>query len=462
MNNNIFRIHEIISLSSLKFKKLQEDTASLLEDKANTFKATCCHKTLGFYLLLSSFIFFHLLLSSCSDTNELITPESSPIEIKSFQTGILSASISRATTTSNNLGTAIGRGTYNDATNTINFDNDNDKIIITTFQRTNNPVERYSYHNLILNYQGNGSWERPTEDDNPIDGNEKTLFWTDATSANQVIAYSLPVNKDFDWYSKEIKIDEQSSINYYYGSLGDISKDTIDFSSPEEGIKLMNNEDLLLVKNDTLTPSDNGAKAILHFRHALSCIRVNVNLKDYLAQGGDKETSITSLRILNQPLFYRWDQGDAGVRALTTDADNEFIKEKYEGKDMTLRKPVKLYNYNTPSADADKEKTFSFYGLLVPQDQQYYNTKSAEPFNIEFMANYADANTGEKVSKLYSATFNTVLLKPGFITILNIDLNHKGEVINYDIQYVDWSPSNTTTQMELEKRTDTFDMSEFN
>ena len=63
-------------------------------------------------------------LCSCNDTNELITPESNPIEIKSFQAGILSAPASRATITSDNLGTAIGRGTYNSATNTINFDND--------------------------------------------------------------------------------------------------------------------------------------------------------------------------------------------------------------------------------------------------------------------------------------------------------------------------------------------------
>ena len=400
-------------------------------------------------------------LCSCIDTNELITPESNPIEIKSFQAGILSAPVSRATITSDNLGTAIGRGTYNSATNTINFDNDKDKIVITTFQRANNPVKRYSYHNLILNYQGNGSWERPMEGETPTDGNEKTLFWTDATSANQLIAYSIPVSNTFDWDSMEVKIDDKSSIKYYYGSLGDITKDTIDFSDNEEGINLMNAEDLLLVKNDTLTPSDNGAKAILHFRHALSCVRVNVNLKDYLANGGDKNTTISNLRVLNQPVFYRWDQGDAGVRALTTDADNKFIKEKYKGKDMTLRKPVKFYNNNTASADTDKEKTFSFYGLLVPQDQQYYKAAEKEPLNIEFMAHYADAETGEPVSKLYRSTFNNVLLKPGFITILNIDLNHKGEVISYDVQYVDWSSSNVTKQMELEKRDDTFDMSEW-
>ena len=359
------------------------------------------------------------------------------------------------------MGVVIGRGTYNSATNTINFDNDKDQIVITTFQRTNNPVKRYSYHNLILNYQGNGSWERPMEGETPTDGNEKTLFWTDATSANQLIAYSIPVSNTFDWDSMEVKIDDKSSINYYYGSLGDITKDAIDFSDNEKGVQLMNNEDLLLVKNDTLTPSDNGAKAILHFRHALTCVRVNVNLKDYLANGGDKNTTISNLRVLNQPVFYRWDQGDAGVRALTTDDDNKFIKEKYNGMEMTLRKPVKFYNYNTVSANTDKEKTFSFYGLLVPQDQQYYDAAKKEPLNIEFMAHYADAETGEPVSKLYRSTFNNVLLKPGFITILNIDLNHKGEVISYDVQYVDWSSSHVTKQMELEKRDDTFDMSEW-
>ena len=428
----------------------------------NKHLANKSHKANGFYLHLSSFIFLYLLTcTSCTDTIDTTT-ESNPQEIKAFEAGIVSATTSRATTTSTNMGVVIGRGTYNSATNTINFDNDKDQIVITTFQRTNNPVKRYSYHNLILNYQGNGSWERPMKGETPTDGNEKTLFWTDATSTNQLIAYSIPVSNTFDWYIKKVKIDDESSINYYYGSLGDITKDTIDFSDNEKGVQLMNNEDLLLVKNDTLTPSDNGAKAILHFRHALSCVRVNVNLKDYLAKGGDKNTTISNLRVLNQPVFYRWDQGDAGVRALTTDADNEFIKEKYNGIEMTLRKPVKFYNYNTASADTDKEKTFSFYGLLVPQDQQYYNaTSTTEPFNIEFLAHYTDADSGKPVSKLYRSTFNTVLLKPGFITILNIDLNHKGEIINYDVQYVDWSPSNTTTQMELEKRDDTFDMSEW-
>lgn len=427
----------------------------------NKHLANKSHKANGFYLHLSSFIFLYLLTcTSCTDTIDTTT-ESNPQEIKAFEAGIVSAPASRATTTSTNMGVVIGRGTYNSATNTINFDNDKDQIVITTFQRTNNPVKRYSYHNLILNYQGNGSWERPMEGETPTDGNEKTLFWTDATSANQLIAYSIPVSNTFDWDSMEVKIDDKSSIKYYYGSLGDITKDAIDFSDNEKGVQLMNNEDLLLVKNDTLTPSDNGAKAILHFRHALSCVRVNVNLKDYLANGGDKNTTISNLRVLNQPVFYRWDQGDAGVRALTTDADNEFIKKKYNGMEMTLRKPVKFYNYNTVSADTDKEKTFSFYGLLVPQDQQYYKAAEKEPLNIEFMAHYADAETGEPVSKLYHSTFNNVLLKPGFITILNIDLNHKGEVISYDVQYVDWSPSHTTKQMELEKGTETFDMSEW-
>ena len=427
----------------------------------NKHLANKSHKANGFYLHLSSFIFLYLLTcTSCTDTIDTTT-ESNPQEIKAFEAGIVSATISRATTTSTNMGVVIGRGTYNSATNTINFDNDKDQIVITTFQRTNNPVKRYSYHNLILNYQGNGSWERPMEGETPTDGNEKTLFWTDATSANQLIAYSIPVSNTFDWDSMEVKIDDESSIKYYYGSLGDITKDAIDFSDNEKGVQLMNNEDLLLVKNDTLTPSDNGAKAILHFRHALSCVRVNVNLKDYLANGGDKNTTISNLRVLNQPVFYRWDQGDAGVRALTTNADNEFIKEKYEGKDMTLRKPVKFYNYNTASADTDKEKTFSFYGLLVPQDQQYYNAAEKEPLNIEFMAHYADAETGEPVSKLYRSTFNNVLLKPGFITILNIDLNHQGEIISYSVDYVDWSPSHVTKQMELEKGTETFDMSEW-
>ena len=427
----------------------------------NKHLANKSHKANGFYLHLSSFIFLYLLTcTSCTDTIDTTT-ESNPQEIKAFEAGIVSATTSRATTTSTNMGVVIGRGTYNSATNTINFDNDKDQIVITTFQRTNNPVKRYSYHNLILNYQGNGSWERPMEGETPTDGNEKTLFWTDATSANQLIAYSIPVSNTFDWDSMEVKIDDESSIKYYYGSLGDITKDAIDFSDNEKGVQLMNNEDLLLVKNDTLTPSDNGAKAILHFRHALSCVRVNVNLKDYLANGGDKNATISNLRVLNQPVFYRWDQGDAGVRALTTDADNKFIKKKYNGMEMTLRKPVKFYNYNTASADTDKEKTFSFYGLLVPQDQQYYKAAEKEPLNIEFMAHYTDADSGKPVSKLYRSTFNNVLLKPGFITILNIDLNHKGEVISYDVQYVDWSPSHVTKQMELEKRDDTFDMSEF-
>ena len=427
----------------------------------NKHLANKSHKANGFYLHLSSFIFLYLLTcTSCTDTIDTTT-ESNPQEIKAFEAGIVSATTSRATTTSTNMGVVIGRGTYNSATNTINFDNDKDKIVITTFQRANNPVKRYSYHNLILNYQGNGSWERPMEGETPTDGNEKTLFWTDATSTNQLIAYSIPVSDTFDWDSMEVKIDDKSSIKYYYGSLGDITKDAIDFSDNEKGVQLMNNEDLLLVKNDTLTPSDNGAKAILHFRHALSCVRVNVNLKDYLANGGDKNTTISNLRVLNQPVFYRWDQGDAGVRALTTDADNKFIKKKYNGMEMTLRKPVKFYNNNTASADTDKEKTFSFYGLLVPQDQQYYDAAEKEPLNIEFMAHYADAETGEPVSKLYHSTFNNVLLKPGFITILNIDLNHKGEVISYDVQYVDWSSSHVTKQMELEKGTETFDMSEW-
>ena len=48
------------------------------------------------------------------------------------------------------------------------------------------------------------------------------------------------------------------------------------------------------------------------------------------------------------------------------------------------------------------------------------------------------------------------------ICIKIIHQHHKGEVVSYDVQYVDWSSSNVTKQMELEKGTETFDMSEFN
>ena len=71
-----------------------------------------------------------------------------------------------------------------------------------------------------------------------------------------------------------------------------------------------------------------------------------------------------------------------------------------------------------------------------------------------------DASGREAVEQACRELGINVLLKPGFITILNIDLNHKGEVISYDVQYVDWSPSHATKQMELEKGTETFDMSD--
>jgi hypothetical protein len=54
---------QVNQLRLFRIQEDKEDTASLLEDKAKTLKAAYYHKTYGFYLLLSSFIF--LASKSC-------------------------------------------------------------------------------------------------------------------------------------------------------------------------------------------------------------------------------------------------------------------------------------------------------------------------------------------------------------------------------------------------------------
>lgn len=413
-----------------------------------------------YYLLLP------LLLLSCKDDLETINVPEGELELTQVNAIIATAGNDTQTRADGDvvyLEDHISRFRFVDA----------DRMTFTTFKRTTSPIGRFNYSDIEFLNNASGAWDRDKttgSDQEPSNAgtHPARIYWSDATSEHTFIGFSLPNVKallnddsaDFDWvktggvYEGSIgKPGETTMINYNPSSPEtDEIKVMVDGAEQPKDIpasSLMRAEDLLLAYDTEVVAEASVAK--VKFYHGLSSIKVKVMLSDFYGSELDGYTLVDSVIVKNQPTLYKWTQTSykAEARSITHAENNP--------RDMFL------WDYVPGGVGENAGKTFTFYGITVPQEGRYefqnlqlsFRVRYPDPLKTDLAALKAEGKQPEHwLSKVYSATIpnsNPVKFHPNQCTIINIKLNHRDETMTIGAQYTDWEFVPTPDEGSLKK-----------
>ena len=363
------------------------------------------------------------LFSACSSEDDFLVPDSA-LQIKGICASVSDElPMTRAIA---KLSDAVGRNAFV-AT---------DRIVFTNIQRAENPLKAFTYSNIIYDYDGN-SWER-------AEGNiPEKIYWTDGASYHTFIGYSLP-SSTYHWET----IDNSTGSSTFAGELG-YGLTELDYTSGNEALMA---EDLLVNYSDTTKAESDGLSTKIKFTHALSNVRVVVNIKDFAASSSavDAQVGISNMVLRSQPCLFTW---GANSKDLTV---KDFSEQGTEHI-----KDLKLWCPKPAGEGTAQSKTFTFYGLTTPQDATFHaingNDKKLE---FSFTVTYPNAmNPNETLTKTYSGTFSGIVnFYSGQCTTLNISLNHKNEQMYMDVEYNDWNYVSTPDLGELRKKSTFLDI----
>ncbi len=364
----------------------------------------------------------------------------------------------------------------------------NDTIVFTKIKRTEGALDHFTYPSDTSSYDGidyvagsAGGWSRYT-----ADGGPERIYWTDALNDHTFIGYSKPLNyigdKKYEWKVYNY-VNGGTKINYYIGSLGDptITTDTIDYtlttaeqttytqhvnnktvySNPK-----VDNEDLLIAYDEHMQSEPGGSVALVRFYHALSSIRVVVNISEFsTSTSADTATVVSNMRLLHQPTMYIWMQADSCAQPLRASGHIEGVTDQTvvnsawggSGPSYDQRKPMKLWIPQPKGKGSKQSKTFTFYGITTPQPENYISTLDADDVNrkVELVFDVTYPNPmkpSQTQTKTYTATLSdTVYFKAGYNTTINISLNHKNEKMTVGAQYQNWQFVATPDAGKLKK-----------
>lgn len=413
------------------------------------------------FLLIISALFV-----GCADELESFDPEAEgAIELTGIRATIVgSTSSTRAENDPVYLSDHISR---------FRFENE-DKMTFTTIKRSDNPIARFNYVDIAFTSNENGAWSRDKGSGHLVNGlsedHPQRVYWSDATSQHTFIGYSLPKvanSSDFEWTSSTAE-----RITTYYGAIGNstVSDELIDYNPTTietDEIKVkkddgteetktikksskMRAEDLLLSYSTTLVPD--GPMADVKFYHALSSIKVQVSMSNFYGSALDAYTVVEDMQLLDQPTLYKWDQSSAMASARsTTHSENK-------------PKTMKLWDYYPGGTGSGASKTFTFYGITVPQESTY----PAKDLTLRFKVKFPDPvktdldnlkknpeTTITWITKDFSATISAstqrVYFHPGQCTVINLRLNHMDEELTIGAEYMDWMFKASPDEGELRK-----------
>lgn len=343
---------------------------------------------------------------------------------------------------------------------------DTDRMTFTTVKRTENPLPRFTYTNIAFQNNASGAWDRDKETGS--DGVNGTthpvrIYWSDATNPHTFIGYSLPPNiAGFDWTPTD---------GVYYGSIGNPAENTqIDYNPSHAETEeititksdqttetkeipissLMRAEDLLLAY-DTDVVAD-ASIARIKFYHGLSSIKVKVMLSDFYGSELDGYTLVDNMVLESQPTLYKWLQNGYKAQARsTTHAENN-------PRDMFL------WDYKPDGEGTNAGKTFTFYGITVPQDDGYEMQDLVLTFRVRYPDPIKTDLTLLKTNPDYEihwkentytatikATPNPVYFHANQCSVINIKLNHRDETMTIGAQYTDWEFVPTPDEGSLKK-----------
>ncbi|MCQ2129829.1 MAG: fimbrillin family protein [Bacteroidales bacterium] len=342
---------------------------------------------------------------------------------------------------------------------------DGDRMTFTSIHRSISPIDRFNYHDVTFQSNDSGAWDRDKDtghDNTPDSGVPARIYWSDATSEHTFIGYSLPKLSEgvFDWtpdgavYGGSIgKYGETGQINFNPDTP---ETETITVDGKNVFIPVssrMRDEDILLAY-DTEVVADESI-AYIKFYHGLSSVKVKVMLGEFYGSELDGYTIVENMVLKDQPTLYKWDQ----LSNRTTAKSN--IHSDNNPRDMNL------WDYVPEGTGDNAGKTFTFYGITVPQEDGY----EAKDLKLTFTVRYPDplktdinelrknkTQPTEWKTQQYEATIPSskrVFFHAGQCTVINIKLNHRDEEITIGAQYTDWEFVPTPDEGSL-KKNDTF------
>ena len=357
-------------------------------------------------------------VSACSNDDD-VTAYQDALEIKGVQ-AIIDNEVPTTRSASEKTETAVGRTTFITG----------DHIVFTTIKRTESPLASFTYSDIRYYYTDKKSWKR-TEGNLP-----EKIYWTDGASAHTFIGYSLPA-EDYHW------VDNGNGT--YSGELG-YEKEVIDFTAGNDEIQ---KEDLLLDYNIKTVAETGGLSTKVSFTHALSCVRVEVNISNFASSASavDTKVGVSNMILLNQPTKFTWGGNSNKLKVL-------------DFEDQTT-KNIKLWCPVPAGEGTGQSKTFTFYGLTTPQDDTFHNINGNDlPLMFSFTVTYPNPlNPDETLTKTYKGSFSQLVnFHSGMCTTLNISLNHKDEQMYMGVEYNDWNYVATPDLGELRKKSTFMDI----
>lgn len=303
-----------------------------------------------------------------------------------------------------------------------------DKIVMTSFQRTYNPISDFTYNDIRWKKGGNegeteGGWNRDNDDS---ENNEKKIYWSDADNYHTVVGYSIPQEMPAENWSKTA----EESVNNYEGQLT-LSDNKVIYDSKEKLTK----DDVVLTYSKEIK-SDATGIATIYFQHALSCLTVDVNIQGFAATPGmgaeekDNASRVNNLIILNQPYKYMWKQTSDSVETIENDES---------------KADITAFTNNPDGEGSGNGRRFYFHALAVPG--------SRDAITIKFDVTYPNPlKPEEKITNTYKATAaKKVIFQAGKRTTIKINLNHENEKITVGAIYDDWVFKDTPDQGNLDK-----------
>lgn len=353
---------------------------------------------------------------------------------------------------------------------------DDEKIVLTSFKRTSNTREEYSYTDVLYTAISS-AWNRL---DNVYKNNEEKyedkerIYWSDNASPHTCIGFCTPLSwveetKDGGRTSKVIfkqeKWKKSSDNKTYEGAFTLTEGNVVDFTAVNDDLKpisssnsnlidrtgtKLQNEDLLLYHNLEQQADIGGMTATLGFRHALASLRVIIDIREFAATQKDKDTKISDLELPRQHYKYKWTQENVRYTLYqgTTNEKTEDIGwgvQRIENDTETAT--IKTWQPRPEGEGSGEDKTFTFYSLIVPGIQQ--------ALSMQYTVEYADALTNERKKHTYEANLNIteggIKFIPGYTTTVRVSLNHKGEPIYIGAEFIDWENVETPDQSELQK-----------
>ena len=368
------------------------------------------------------------LLSACNTNDEVLHPQyDEALEIKGIQVGITGAeaALTRAATV-DPLKVSLGRTKFVA----------NDSIVFTTIMRTDTPLDSFTYSNIHYVYNGS-SWDRAS---NGTTKDPEKIYWTDGHNTHTFIGYCVP--SGYQWQA----VANSTGSDTYASELG-YGKDAITYDSKDA----IEKEDPLVLYSDSTKADAGGLTTTVYFNHALSGVRVVVNIKDFAASATSLDTLVTvsDFKLLKQPCKYTW-----GAHGMTDVTALDF-GDGQTTKDITLWCPQ-------PKGEGKAQsKTFTFYGLTTPQDATFHGVtaNSDEYLQFQFTVKYPDADNTTTLTKTYTGKFSKLVnFQSGKCTTLNISLNHQNEQMFTKVTYDEWDFVATPDLGELRKKSTFMDI----